>query len=125
MRSWVKRLYCFFRSRIRPGQRRVPQDTYTKHRFAIDDLNFAAARRQASIGKHYARHTKTKTALCSRRQGTTTLPPHEPWTGDYTDWTARPCNYRNWRLQCHPRRWINPFLWAATDGDEESKSESK
>ena len=125
MRTWAKRLYKFFRDTVRPRQPRVQQQTYTEHNFTYSNLNFAAAKRQSSIGKHYARHAQSKKELHDLKQGTITLPPHKPWTGNYTDWTADPFSDLNWRFQFHTLRWINPFLWAALDGDEESKTEWK
>lgn len=125
MRSLVKRFYGFFKEANRTRQRRDSEQIYTEHNFTVSDLNFAAAERQASIGKHYARHAQTEDQLRALKQGTITLPPHGPWTGDYTDWAADPFNDRNWRFQFHTLRWINPFLWAALDGDEESRNEWK
>ncbi|GAA4119675.1 heparinase II/III domain-containing protein [Enteractinococcus coprophilus] len=125
MRSWAKRLYEFFRGTGRPQQFRAQQLTYTEHDFTYGNLNFAAAKRQASIGKHYARHAQSEQELRDLKQGTITLPPHKPWTGDYTDWTADPFSDLNWRFQFHTLRWINPLLWAALDRDEEAKAEWK
>jgi len=98
---------------------------YHEHNFTVDDLNLAAAERQATIGKHYARTSRTEELLVELKQGTVTLPPHKPWTGDYTDWTADPFGDLNWRFQFQTLRWINPYLWDALDGNEESKQEWK
>ena len=95
------------------------------HEFTIADLNPEAARRQAKIGKGYARDKFTKKRLAQLQQGTVTLTPHKPWSGDYTDWTADPFQDLNWRFQFHTLRWINPYLWDALNGNEESKNEWK
>lgn len=93
--------------------------------FTISNLNLAAAKRQASLGKNYTRNSKTKERLKELKNSTVTLPPHRPWTGVYTNWTADPLKDLNWRFQFHTLRWINPYLWDALDGNEESKVEWK
>src|SRR5699024_11869105 len=95
------------------------------HGFTVGSLNIEAARRQAQIGKHYSKGPSTAQQLADLKEGTVTLPPHRSWQGDYTDWQADPFKDLNWRFQFHTLRWINPLLWDATDGDEESKSEWK
>src|SRR5690606_13157853 len=125
MRSWVTRLYRLIRHKRRPANKPKTSATYHEHNFTVDDLNLAAAERQATIGKHYARTSRTEELLVELKQGTITLPPHKPWTGDYTDWTADPFGDLNWRFQFQTLRWINPYLWDALDGNEESKQEWK
>lgn len=93
--------------------------------FTIKNLNLDAAKRQASLGNNYKRNSKTKERLEELKNGTITLPPHRSWTGVYTNWTADPLNDLNWRFQFHTLRWINPYLWDALDGNEDSQVEWK
>ncbi|OAV51199.1 heparinase II/III family protein [Enteractinococcus helveticum] len=129
MRAWLKRLYRFARKNtITPSRDHVQAPTgkdYQQHDFRIRDLNRAAAKRQATIGKNYSRNEQTPQLLAELKENTVTLPPHNSWTGDYTDWTADPFTDLNWRFQFHTLRWINPYLWEALDGDEDSKTEWK
>ena len=97
----------------------------THPNFSFEDLNIDAALRQAKLGKGYARTPSTKERLKELNEGKVTLPPHSPWQGDYTDWVADPFNDRNWRFQFHTLRWINPYLWDALAGSEDSKAEWK
>lgn len=95
------------------------------HGFTIGNLNLEAARRQATLGAGYSRDSNTTKRLAELKQGKVTLPPHTSWTGDYTNWVADPFEDLNWRFQFHTLRWINPYLWDALDGDENSKMEWK
>lgn len=90
-----------------------------------NSLDVSAARRQARLGRDYARTKRTAQQLKELKNGNITLPPHGSWNGDYTDWTADPFNDRNWRFQFHTLRWINPYLWDALDGDNSSHHEWK
>src|SRR5690625_2683124 len=130
IRSWLKKLRRFFAPNSQYGQ----ADSNSKngwnsspenHSFTVADLNPDAARRQAKIGRDYARDRTTKKRLGELKSGIVTLPPHEPWSGNYTDWTADPFQDLNWRFQFHTLRWINPLLWDALDGNKESKAEWK
>lgn len=118
----------------RTGSRRAeqrsdaPEKTYQSAKslgFSLTRLNTDAARRQAKLGKNYARSAQTPKLLKELRQGAVTLPPHGSWTGDYTEWDADPFNDRNWRFQFHTLRWINPYLWDALAGNDESRREWK
>src|SRR5699024_10486092 len=91
----------------------------------VAGLNISAAKRQATIGKYYVFNNRTRTRLAELQEHTVTLPPHKAWTGDYTDWTADPFRDLNWRFQFQTLRWINPYLWDALDGNEQSKHEWK
>lgn len=93
--------------------------------FSLADLNIEAARRQATLGKGYARNGETSKRLRELKNYTVILPPHQPWTGNYTDWDADPFGDRNWRFQFQTLRWINPYLWDAFAGDEDSRDEWK
>lgn len=93
--------------------------------FSFPSLNIDAARRQAKLGRDYARTAQTATQLEELNQGRVNLPPHPTWQGDYTDWVADPFEDRNWRFQFHTLRWINPYFWDALAGNEESKQEWK
>src|SRR5690625_4044430 len=93
--------------------------------FSIASLNIEAAKRQATIGKYYIRDKTTQNRLDELQEGKVTLPPHKTWTGDYTDWVADPFTDLNWRFQFQTLRWINPYLWDALDGNEDSKNEWK
>jgi len=94
-------------------------------KFTFNNLNVEAARRQATLGRDYAPHSKTQERLEELKKSTVTLPPHRPWTGVYTNWTADPLKDLNWRFQFQTLRWINPYLWDALDGNQESKVEWK
>ena len=129
-RSWSQRLRGFLtrNSSLHQEDRnpeRVDDAAPEERQFTLADLNLEAARRQAKIGKGYARDKYTKKRLEELQQGTVTLPPHKSWSGDYTDWTADPFQDLNWRFQFHTLRWINPYLWDALDGNQESKVEWK
>ena len=93
--------------------------------FNFTSLDTDAARRQAKLGRDYARTGQTSTRLQELNQGIINLPPHPTWEGDYTDWVADPFEDRNWRFQFHTLRWINPYLWDALAGSEASKQEWK
>ena len=130
IRSWLKRFRGLLTQRTDPAESESAQESVKnyssqEHGFTVSHLNCDAARRQATIGKTYARHSKTEERLAELKQGTITLPPHKPWTGDYTDWTADPFKDLNWRFQYHTLRWINPYLWDAYDGNTESQAEWK
>jgi len=130
IRPWLKRLRKFvvdiFQRNRKATKPKQTWDASTRdHGFTISQLNRDAARRQAKIGKGYARHRTTWKRLAELKKGTVTLPPHKPWTGDYTDWSADPFNDLNWRFQFHTLRWINPLLWDALDGNDDSKAEWK
>lgn len=86
------------------------------------DLNVAAGVRQA-IGAQYERAEATSRRFALLQQGKILLPPHPVWEGDFTDWHADPFGDRNWKFQFHTLRWINPLVWAALDGDGESRKE--
>lgn len=125
MANWLKRLPRFlsrrFTDRTNAYSSPTPQDlgvTYAR-------LNFDAAHRQAKLGRDYARTGRTVGQLKELKKGRVTLPPHSVWDGDYTDWVADPFNDRNWRFQFHTLRWINPYLWDALAGNEESQHEWK
>lgn len=96
-----------------------------RHGFTTESLNLQAAKRQATVGAGYARDSKTNIRLAELKKNTITLPPHASWTGDYTDWTADPFDDLNWRFQFQTLRWINPYLWDALEGNEDSKAEWK
>src|SRR5690625_4753588 len=130
IRPWLKRLRKFvvdiFQRNRKATKPKQTWDASTRdHGFTISQLNRDAARRQAKIGEGYARHRTTWKRLAELKEGTVTLPPHKPWTGDYTDWSADPFNDLNWRFQFHTLRWINPLLWDALDGNDDSKAEWK
>lgn len=129
MRAWLRRFYRFAcKNTIASSRGNVQSPAskdYQQHDFTIWDLNHAAARRQATIGKSYIRNDQTAQRLAELKESTVTLPPHNSWTGDYTDWTADPFTDLNWRFQFHTLRWINPYLWDALDGEEDSKTEWK
>src|SRR5690625_765748 len=128
IRSWLKRLRNLLRSASRPSAEQSDQENAVDikdHNCTVADLNRDAARHDAKIGKGYARDKTKKERLAELKQGTVPRPPHKPWTGDYTDWTADPFTDLNWRFQFHTLRWINPYLWDALDGNEESKAEWK
>lgn len=93
--------------------------------FSVDNLNLAAALRQATLGTHYVPDNNIKKKLQELKAGTVKLPPHAAWTGDYTDWVADPFKDLNWRFQFQTLRWINPYLWDAMDGNQDSKNEWK
>lgn len=93
--------------------------------FDFTSLDTEAACRQAKLGRDYARTAQTSTRLKELNQGIVNLPPHPTWEGDYTNWVADPFEDRNWRFQFHTLRWINPYLWDALAGSEESKQEWK
>ncbi len=136
--SWFRRLRSFLSKQVRKRAfaeqsesiDRADSDTHLEPTaqalgFSVSDLNRDAARRQAKLGKGYARSRDTPKRLKELQQGIVTLPPHGAWEGDYTDWTADPFEDRNWRFQFHTLRWINPYLWNALDGDEVSRQEWK
>src|SRR5699024_1000272 len=123
-----------------PTAEAVPNRSFPKHRqaseatmsecidasdFSIASLNIEAAKRQATIGKYYIRDKTTQNRLDELQEGKITLPPHKTWTGDYTDWIADPFTDLNWRFQFQTLRWINPYLWDALDGNQDSKNEWK
>jgi len=93
--------------------------------FSVNSLNLAAAHRQATLGTHYIPDNNIKKKLQELKAGTVKLPPHAAWTGDYTDWVADPFKDLNWRFQFQTLRWINPYLWDALDGNQDSKNEWK
>lgn len=93
--------------------------------FSVAALNIEAAKRQATIGKYYIRDKTTQHRLEELQEGKVTLPPHKAWTGDYTNWVADPFTDLNWRFQFQTLRWINPYLWDALDGNQDSKTEWK
>jgi len=134
---WYKRIFKSISKRAdrKPNDRSVGVErkntTTTDPRsieqlvFTVESLDIDAAIRQATLGAGYARDSKTKGRLAELKNGTVVLPPHAPWTGDYTDWVADPFNDLNWRFQFQTLRWINPYLWDALDGSESSKREWK
>src|SRR5690625_3156704 len=129
-RSWFRRLRGLLPVNRSRHQDSPPLDqrvvaTSEAREFTLADLNRDAARRQAKVGKGYARNRYTKKRLAELKEGTVTLPPHKPWSGDYTNWSADPFQDLNWRFQFHTLRWINPYLWDAVDGNEHSKAEWK
>lgn len=91
----------------------------------IASLNLDAAQRQGSIGRGYARTSDQEELLAHLKDGNLILSPHPVWKADFTHWTADPFQDRNWRFQFHTLRWINPLLWDALDGSQESSHEWK
>ncbi len=129
-RSWFQRLRGLLarNSSLHQDHENLAQGddaVFEERQFTLADLNRDAARRQATIGKGYTADKYTEKRLADLRHGTVTLPPHKPWSGDYTDWTADPFHDLNWRFQFQTLRWINPYLWDALEGNEESKTEWK
>lgn len=111
---------------LQPGS---PSKVYTQDPtdFGIEfaSLNLNAAQRQSSIGRGYAKTSDQAALLAQLKEGSLTLSPHPTWNGDFTNWTADPFHDRNWRFQFHTLRWINPLLWDALDGSQESATEWK
>jgi len=123
--NWLKRLPRFLSRRVidRTDTYRSPNPQDLGVTYA--GLNFEAARRQAQLGRDYARTGRTVQQLKELKRGRVVLPPHRAWDGNYTDWEADPFNDRNWRFQFHTLRWINPYLWDALAGHDESALEWK
>lgn len=91
---------------------------------SVMNLNVAAGLRQA-IGVQFERTEATPRRLNLLKNGVIHLSPHPKWKGKFTDWEADPYDDRNWKFQFHTLRWLNPLVWSALDGDEESKTEWK
>lgn len=122
---WFRRLRRFLSTGF--DAQKTSRDTTPSFgtNFSVDGLNIEAARRQATLGKGYAKDSHTFKRLAELQQGIVTLSPHKSWTGDYTNWIADPFVDRNWRFQFQSLRWINPFLWDALAGSEQSRAEWK
>src|SRR5699024_6224602 len=123
MTNWLKRLPRFLSRRVTARTNTYSSPTPQELGVTYPGLNFDAARRQAKLGRDYARTGRTVQQLKELKKGRVVLPPHRAWDGDYTDWVADPFNDRNWRFQFHTLRWINPYLWDALAGNEESTHE--
>jgi len=121
---WLRPLRRLSRRFSRQNNKEKPASA-SELGFNFTCLDIDAARRQARLGRDYARTAQTSTRLEELNQGIVSLPPHPTWEGDYTDWIADPFEDRNWRFQFHTLRWINPYLWDALAGNEESKQEWK
>ena len=125
MRSgWLERLWRFLSQPFTSAET-ARHVTAQGLGFTVDGLNVDAARRQAKLGRDYGRTAQTPQRLKKLNQGEITLSPHPSWAGDYTNWVADPFDDRNWRFQFQTLRWINPYLWDALDGNEESEAEWK
>lgn len=75
-------------------------------------LDFSAARRQDLSTSFRAADVK---ALLN---GRLTIPPHPEWAlPKNINWRADPFKDRNWRLQLHMLRWLDPLRLAADKGD--------
>ena len=123
MTNWLKRLPRFLSRRVTARTNTYSSPTPQELGVTYPGLNFDAARRQAKLGRDYARTGRTVQQLKELKKGRVVLPPHRAWEGNYTDWVADPFNDRNWRFQFHTLRWINPYLWDALAGNEESAHE--
>src|SRR5690625_851467 len=112
---WFRRLRRFLSTGF--DAQKTSRDTRPSFatNFSVDGLNIEAARRQATLGRGYAKDSLTLERLAELQQGTVTLLPHKSWTGDYTNWIADPFVDRNWRFQFQSLLLIIPFLCDVLD----------
>lgn len=76
-------------------------------------LDFSVSKRQSLSGSFRAADVK---ALLD---GTLKIPPHPAWSlPKVINWRADPFKDRNWRLQLHMLRWLDPLRRAAAKGDD-------
>ncbi|WP_193105892.1 heparinase II/III family protein [Brachybacterium sp. FME24] len=76
-------------------------------------LDFSVSQRQTLSNSFRAADVE---ALLS---GTLTIPPHPQWIlPAQINWRSDPFKDRNWRLQLHMLRWLDPLRRAASKGDD-------
>lgn len=76
-------------------------------------LDFAVSQRQ-SLSNSYR-----KADVDALLAGRLTIPPHPEWKiPERINWRSDPFKDRNWRLQLHMLRWLDPLRRAAEKGDD-------